>query len=187
MEKDFLSMRIGQRLRHYRQQRDLSLNDLAELTGVSKPMLGQIERGTSNPTVATLWKVAAGLQVPFTAFLVENPTMKVVPVEEQPQLQENDGLFIAYNTYAAPGVPLETFRVQLLPGCTYLSEPHGSGMIESITVYRGTLTIEIGGETCTLKTGDSVSFSADVGHIYQNNSEEMCEISMSILYSNPSK
>ncbi|UOF89667.1 XRE family transcriptional regulator [Fodinisporobacter ferrooxydans] len=182
MEKD-LSMRIGQRLRFYRQQRKLSLDDLAELTGVSKPMLGQIERGTSNPTVATLSKIAFGLQVPFTAFLVENPSVKIFRVEEQPLLQEDHGRFQTYNTFAAPGVPLETFRIRLLPGCNHDSEPHGLGVIESITVYSGTLTIEIGAETCTLEQGDSLSFSADTHHVYKNQTDNVCEIALQLFYS----
>ncbi|MGE7761476.1 helix-turn-helix domain-containing protein [Peribacillus sp. NPDC097895] len=80
MEKN-LSIQIGQRLRFYRQRRKLSLDDLAELTGVSKPMLGQIERGSSNPTVAILWKIAAGLQIPFGSFLVRNPSIIVRNIE----------------------------------------------------------------------------------------------------------
>ncbi|WCF05785.1 XRE family transcriptional regulator [Paenibacillus thiaminolyticus] len=186
MEKDLISDRIGKRLRHYRQQLNLTLDDLAELTGVSKPMLGQIERGSSNPTVATLWKIASGLQVPLTAFIFENPSLKVVRAEEQPQFREDNKRFEAYNTYAAPGVSLETFRARLLPGCSYQSEPHGLGVIESITVFEGTLTIEIGPETSTLSKGDAISFSAETGHIYQNNTDEICEIAVSILYSNVS-
>ena len=56
-----------------RQQRGWSLSRLAEETGVSKAMLGQIERNESSPTVATLWKIATGLNVPFSAFIVLTP------------------------------------------------------------------------------------------------------------------
>ncbi|WP_028544032.1 helix-turn-helix domain-containing protein [Paenibacillus taiwanensis] len=184
MEKDLISDRIGKRLRHYRQQLNMTLDDLAELTGVSKPMLGQIERGTSNPTVATLWKIASGLQVPLTAFILENPSLKVVRADDQPQFREDNKRFEAHNTYAAPGISMETFRARLLPGCAYVSEPHGLGVIESITVFSGTLTLEIGPETSTLEKGDAISFSADAGHVYQNNTNEVCEISVAILYSN---
>lgn len=184
MKKELISDRIGKRLRHYRQQMNLTLDDLAELTGVSKPMLGQIERGSSNPTVATLWKIASGLQVPLTAFIFENPSLKVLRVEEQHQFREDNKRFEAYNTYAAPGVSLETFRARLHPGCSYQSESHGLGVIESITVFEGTLTIEIGPETSTLSKGDALSFSAETGHRYKNNTDEICEIAVSILYSN---
>ncbi|SMG56998.1 helix-turn-helix domain-containing protein [Paenibacillus aquistagni] len=184
MEKDLISDRIGKRLRHYRQQLNLTLDDLAELTGVSKPMLSQIERGTSNPTVATLWKIASGLQVPLTAFIFENPSLKVLKAEDQPTFREDHNRFEAHNTYAAPGISLETFRANLHPGCSYASEPHGLGVIESITVFSGKMELEVGPETCLLEKGDSISFSADTGHLYKNPFEEICEIAVSILYTN---
>lgn len=56
-------------LKQLRQQRGWSLSRLAEATGVSKAMLGQIERNESSPTVATLWKIATGLNVPFSTFI----------------------------------------------------------------------------------------------------------------------
>lgn len=84
MDKNFLSSQIGQQLRFYRQQRQLSLDELSEITGVSKPMLGQIERGASNPTVAVLWKIASGLQVPLASFLMKNPSIKLIREDEQP-------------------------------------------------------------------------------------------------------
>ena len=63
--------RIGKKLKSIRTVRALSLDDAAALTGVSKPMLGQIERGQSVPTVTTLWKIATGLKVPLSSFLEE--------------------------------------------------------------------------------------------------------------------
>ena len=56
-------------LKQLRQQRGWSLSRLAEATGDSKAMLGQIERNESSPTVATLWKIATGLNVPFSTFI----------------------------------------------------------------------------------------------------------------------
>lgn len=185
MEKNILSVEIGQRLRYYRQQRQLSLDALSELTSVSKPMLGQIERGTSNPTVAVLWKIAAGLQVPFASFFVRNPSIKLLRAEEQATLQEHNGLFEAYNTFAVPGLPVEIYRIRLLPGCRHISEPAEIGAIKSLTVYSGCLTIEIGSETHTLQKGDATSFSTDISQVYQNLTNEICEYSMTIFYSNP--
>lgn len=180
MEKKTLSIQIGQRLRFYRQQRQLSLDDLAGLTGVSKPMLGQIERGSSNPTVAILWKIAAGLQIPFGSFLVRNPSIKILREGEQPKFQEYNDLFEAHNTFASPGVPFETYRIRLLPGCTHLSSPIEG--LKSITVHSGTLTIEIGGESCTLQKGDAISFSPDTNQVYQNLGDEVCECNQVVFY-----
>lgn len=60
------NLNIGQRLKAARQNRNMTLDGLAEITGVSKPMLGQIERGQSSPTVNTLWKIATGMKIPFS-------------------------------------------------------------------------------------------------------------------------
>jgi XRE family transcriptional regulator, regulator of sulfur utilization len=182
MEKEMLSARIGQRLRHFRQQRQLSLDSLADLTGVSKPMLGQIERGVSNPTVATLWKIASGLKIPFTALIAENPTVELLRANEQTRVVEDDERFEVYSTYSAPGIPLEMYRVRLHPGCRRDAEPHGFGVLESITVFRGNLTMEIGGDTYLLQSGDALSFSADMPHVYQNTGDTVCEISMAVIY-----
>lgn len=59
---------IGERLKEIRANRVLTLDDTAKITGVSKPMLGQIERGQSIPTITTLWKIATGLKVPLSSF-----------------------------------------------------------------------------------------------------------------------
>jgi XRE family transcriptional regulator, regulator of sulfur utilization len=182
MEKEILSKRIGQRLRLYRQQRNLSLEELAGLTGVSKPMLGQIERGISNPTVATLWKIASGLRVPFTNFISENPSLQLQRANEQHVFYEDNERFEVYSTFAEQGVPLEMFRVRMHPGCCRVSDPHGRGVIESITVYEGSLFITIGDESFCMNKGDAISFSADVHHVYENRQESPAEIAMSIYY-----
>lgn len=67
-----LNLIIGNKLKDIRNKRNLSLDEVTKLTGVSKAMLGQIERGQSNPTVSTLWKIATGLKVSFSLFIDEN-------------------------------------------------------------------------------------------------------------------
>ena len=67
-------------LKQLRQQRGWSLSRLAEATGVSKAMLGQIERNESSPTVATLWKIATGLNVPFSTFISIIQILSIIPM-----------------------------------------------------------------------------------------------------------
>jgi XRE family transcriptional regulator, regulator of sulfur utilization len=184
MDKNSLSVQIGERLRYFRQQRHLTLEDMAELTGVSKPMIGQIERGTSNPTVSTLWKIAAGLQIPFASFLTTNPSIKINKVDEQPFFTDDDDLFEVYNTFSSPGIPFEIYRIRLLPGCMHFSEQSGAGTLKSITVHSGRLTVKIGEEeSFTIKNGDSVSFTTDSCQVFENPSSTVCEIQMAIYYS----
>ncbi|KYD11522.1 XRE family transcriptional regulator [Heyndrickxia sporothermodurans] len=185
MDKNFLSSQIGQQLRFYRQQRQLSLDELSEITGVSKPMLGQIERGASNPTVAVLWKIASGLQVPLASFLMKNPSIKLIREDEQPFFKEDHDLFEAFTNFALPGIPLENYRIRMHPGCLHQSEATSIGVTKMITVYSGVLCIEIGGEKHTLQKGDAISFSTDVQQTYQNSYEDICEFHMTIHYSSP--
>ncbi|MBS4175047.1 XRE family transcriptional regulator [Bacillus sp. FJAT-49736] len=185
MDKNFLSEQIGQQLRFYRRQRKLSLDEVAELTGVSKPMLGQIERGTSNPTVAVLWKIAAGLQVPIASFLMQNPSIKYLRMEDQPFIKEDNDLFETFNTFASPGIPFENYRIRIQPGCTHHSEAKGIGVTKIVTVYTGCLLIKIGEEQYSLEKGDAISFSSDIHQEYRNTMDETCEFNMIIHYSNP--
>lgn len=182
MEKDQISAQIGQRLREIRHSRGLSLDALADLTGVSKPMLGQVERGASNPTVATLWKIAAGLNVPFTAFIAEAPHAEVVRADEQSAFFEDDGRYQVFSTYATPGSPVELFRVRLLPGCRRLADAHAAGVIEALTVSSGTLQLVVQGTSHELAAGDALRFAADVPHTYINPSAVACEAHLAILY-----
>lgn len=73
---------------------------MAELTGVSKTMIGQIERGESTPTITTLWKIANGLKVSFSELIyAPQPEIKVVRKEDAQVLTEDDGRYRVYTTF----------------------------------------------------------------------------------------
>ena len=184
MELDERSVWLGNRLRQVRQAHQLSLEALAGRTGVSKPMLSQIERGLSNPTVATLWKIADGLGLPFATFVAEPPVARLVLAEEQTVFYEDDQRFAAYSTYAPAGSPVELFRLRLLPGCKREAEAHAEGVIESIMVSRGVLrlTMQAQATTYELHEGDAIHFYADVSHTYENPQDVVCEAQMAIFY-----
>ncbi|MCL5935194.1 MAG: XRE family transcriptional regulator [Firmicutes bacterium] len=179
-----LNQKIGQRLRRLRTARGYSLERLAELTGVSKPMLGQVERGESNPTVGTLWKIAGGLGVSFSAFIEEpSPRVFVVRATETMTLTEDAGRFVVSAVFTArPERPLEIFWVLLKPGCRRESEAHGEGVEEFITVSRGRLLLKTGDAEYYLAEGDSVCFTAGCKHVYINPEEQDCQVYMVITY-----
>jgi transcriptional regulator with XRE-family HTH domain len=185
MQKNALSLRIGHRLHVLRVERGLSLDALAHLTSVSKPMLGQIERGLSNPTVATLWKIASGLNVPFTAFVSDEPTVRLLKAEAQTVFFDDQRRFQAYSTYAIDGSPVELFRLRLLPGCKRTSESHGVGVQECMTVAFGAVQITLGEQVFQVEAGDSLQFQADMPHVYENLSAQPADAHLAILY--PSK
>lgn len=122
------------------------------------------------------------IKIPFTALIAENPTLELLRANEQTRVVEDKERFEVYSTYSAQGIPFEMYRVRLHQGCRRDAEPHGFGVLESVTVFSGNLTIEIGSDTYTLHPGDALSFAADITHVYLNVDESICEISMSIYY-----
>lgn len=87
-----LNKAISKNLKKIRKRKDLSLDALSNLTGVSKSMLGQIERGEVNPTISTILKISNGLKVSFTSLLKnEKPEIDQIPFEELNPVFEGDG------------------------------------------------------------------------------------------------
>lgn len=161
---------IGENLKELRKSRGLSLDQTAELTGVSKAMLGQIERGESNPTVTTLWKIATGLLVSFSS-LIDDSKAQVLFVEKSkinPVMEAGDH----YRVYPIfpfdPRRKFEIFTIELEQGYTHISAKHNEGVEEYITVTTGILEVNIGNETYRVKAGDSISFSANQQHTYKS-------------------
>ena len=109
-------------LKQLRQQRGWSLSRLAEATGVSKAMLGQIERNESSPTVATLWKIATGLNVPFSTFI--SPPQSATPSVYDPQQQ---AMVITSLFPYDPQLCFEHFSIQMASGAISESTPHEKG------------------------------------------------------------
>ena len=89
--------KVGQNLRRLRNGLGLSLDEASKLTGVSKAMLGQIERGESSPTISTLWKISSGLKVNFISLLDDNRNQLVlVKKDEIHPIKEENGKMIIY-------------------------------------------------------------------------------------------
>lgn len=106
---------IGKRLKEIRASRDLSLDDAAKLTEVSKPMLGQIERGQSVPTITTLWKISTGLKVPLSSFLEQQQTeYSVIAIGEKELISEDSGRMRAYALFPYDPIRnVEIFYIEL--------------------------------------------------------------------------
>ena len=81
MANDEITKRLASRLKQARQERSLSLEALANLSGVSKSMLSQIERGESSPTVASLWNLTKALNVDFAGLLDGGPNERSAIIE----------------------------------------------------------------------------------------------------------
>lgn len=165
---------IAENLKRLRITRHLSLGQLAELSGVSKVILSQIEKGDSNPTINTLWKIASGLNVPYTSLLEKLPSAtRVMNKSELPAQEDEEGHYRIYCYYSiTPSRNFEWFQLELDVGHSYLSVGHPDQAQEYLMVIEGRLTIETGGERYDLDPEDSLYFAASSQHIYSNNGDK---------------
>lgn len=175
---------VAVNLRRLREERRLSLDAASLATGVSKSMLGQIERGVVSPTITTVWKIANGLKVPFTA-LMARPEKNIEVVERSSVkiLLEDGGKFKNYPMFpldASRG--FEMYAIEMAPGARLDAEPHPEGTQEFIVVFAGALLVETEGEEFAVKAGDAIRFKADGKHAYVNPGKTQCKLSMVIHY-----
>ena len=165
-----MGRRVADRLRELRRMRGLSLDQLAEASGVSRAALSQIETCRTNPTIGLLWKVAAGFGVPFADLLGEDRApVAVLKRDEAQVLRSADGKFQSRSlapTGASPFV--ELYELKLAARSRYVSEPHAPGVREIVVVLSGALRLSVGGLVHDLAAGDSACFAADVPHVYEN-------------------
>lgn len=177
-------MVLANNLRRLREEKKLSLDRLAELTGVSKSMLGQIERGESNPTVATVWKIAGGLKVSFTALIHSpQPDTLVIQREAIEPFVEDAGRYRIYPFFPyEEGRPFEMYTVEMERGSYLSAEAHAAGTQEFITVLEGELTVRVGTEEFTVGQGEAIRFKADRPHAYHNSGQGMARLCMVIHY-----
>lgn len=176
---------VAQNIKLLREKNKLSIDELSKLSGVSKSMLAQIERGDGNPTVSTLWKIANGMKVPFDALTVRPEVpYEIVKLSEIQPLLEDNGKVKNYSLF--PDDENRRFAVyylELAPGSYWKSVPHLRGTIEFITVFCGKLKIKTDHKSFILISGESIRFKGDTIHSYQNIGSE--KISLHMILFNP--
>lgn len=175
---------VAKNLRSIREEKKLSLDKVAELTGVSKSMLGQIERGESNPTITTVWKIANGLKISFTT-LINTPQHDAVIIDRDDieALVEDNGRYRLYPHFPyEDGRRFEIYTVEIEKGGYMSAEAHYEGAQEFITVYDGELTVRVNNQEFAVKEGNSIKFKADKPHAYHNSGSELTRLSMVIYY-----
>lgn len=181
---DNLNRLIGDNLKRLRADMGLSLDAVARLSGVSKSMLGQIERGEVNPTISTMWRIANGLKISFTALVTRaQDDSEVVMRSEIEPLIEDGGKVRNYPVFpfdAERG--FEMYAVDIDPGGYLQADAHTTGTQEFITLHTGGLSIRVGEDEHALGRGDSIRFKADAPHSYHNPGAETASLSLVIHY-----
>ena len=177
---DSMNMIVAKNIKRLREENKLSMDELVRLSGVSKSMLAQIERGDGNPTISTLWKISNGMKVPFDALTVrpKSPYEIVKTAEIQPLL-EDGGKVRNYSLF--PDNENRRFAVyylELEEGSYWESEPHLRGTTEFITIFTGKIEILADGQSCIVEKGESIRFRADTIHSYKNIGNETAILHM---------
>ncbi len=162
---------VGANLRRLRTRRGLSLERLAQVSGVSRAMLGQIELGQSAPTINVLWKIAKALEVTFSA-LISSRTQSgalVLRAGESKILTSKDRSFSSRALFPFDEPRrVEFYELKLTAGSVEDADAHAPGTSENIVVTAGTVEIDVAGDTHRLDAGDSMLFEADTPHAYRN-------------------
>lgn len=162
---------VGANLRRLRTRRGLSLERLAQLSGVSRAMLGQIELGQSAPTINVLWKIARALEVTFSA-LISARTQSgalVLRASDAKILTSKDRSFSSRALFPFDEPRrVEFYELRLATGGVEEADAHPPGTMENLVVTQGAVEIDAAGETHRLEAGDSILFEADTPHAYRN-------------------
>ncbi len=168
---------IGRRIHALREAMGLSLRDLAERCGVSAPMLSQVERGETSPTLAVARKIAGGLELTLSQLLrLDEGEHVAISRAGSRRRYERGGHRFEELTPPLPGqradVSLHTLKGGATTGGPGDPPIHEPGSRETAVVLDGLLALVVEGTRHQLRSGDSVTFDADLPHHFENDGEE---------------
>lgn len=155
------------RLKEARRAQGLSLDAVAKLSGVSRSMVSQIERGESSPTISTLWNLTRALQVDFAGLLdaETDDRIEVTRSDEVPTIDNmGEGCRIRILSPPEQAGKHELYEIRLNEGGALESDPHTRGAREQITVVGGAVEVTSGEHSVRLDKGDTARYAADVPH-----------------------
>jgi transcriptional regulator with XRE-family HTH domain len=173
---------VGTRLLEVRQARGLSLRALAVASGLSLNAISRIERGGSSPTVSSLQRLAAALDVPLSEFFRVEPDLATVLVREGQRLKSrSEGVLIESLGAGLPGQHLGPFLMTLEPGASAGEESIRHGGEEFVHCLAGAVEYLVGSDSHRLEQGDSLLFLAHQPHLCRNPSVATARLLIVIL------
>jgi len=172
---------VGVRVRALRESMGLSLRDLGDRSGVSAPMLSQVERGETSPTLSVAARIAGGLDLSLSQLLRLDEADHVVVVRRADgRRRRRGGHAVEELTPPLPGQRADVSRHRLEPGAATggPGDPpiHEPGSRETAVMLEGAVTLVIDGAEHGLRTGDSVTFDADLPHHFENHADQPAEL-----------
>ncbi|MDA3628485.1 XRE family transcriptional regulator [Saccharopolyspora oryzae] len=160
---------IAMSLRRERERTGLTMTEVAKRAGIAKSTLSQLESGTGNPSVETLWALGVALGVPFSR-LVDPPTPKVrvVRAGQVPIVRSEQSTYgAALLSSGESGARRDLYVLELEPGGVRHADAHIPGSVEHVILTSGRLRAGPEDGPVELEVGDYVSFSGDVPHLYE--------------------
>jgi len=184
-----LPPKIGGKLHELRKARRLTLEQVQAMSGISKSMLSQIERGKANPTFATLWHLtqSLGIDIGDLVYKVKlaagrSREMEHMRIHSTPSVTSIDGK--CKFRILSPRrlmLPLEWYEITIAPGGGSRANAHGNGSWEHVTCVKGSLTIEVGDEDVVLQEGETLRYMAEVPHGVRNDSKHVVKAIMVLI------
>lgn len=167
-KSDEVLSQLPARLKEARLGQGLSLEAVAKLSGVSRSMVSQIERGESSPTIATLWNLTRALQVDFAGLLDGAPIaaqIEVMRAGDVPTINNlGSGCRIRILSPPEDAGQHEVYELFIAAEGCLDSAPHTRGAREHLTVIDGTIEVASGEMAQRLGAGDTARYAADVPH-----------------------
>lgn len=160
---------IAASLQRERRRTGLSLAEMARRAGIAKSTLSQLENGTGNPSVETLWALSVALNVPF-AQLVQptRPRVQVIRAGEGPAVAAERADYVATLLASCPpNARRDIFLISAEPGTPRESDPHMPGVVEHVVLSSGRALVGVIEDPVELAPGDYVAYPGDVPHVFK--------------------
>ncbi|MFT5193417.1 MAG: transcriptional regulator with XRE-family HTH domain [Cellvibrionaceae bacterium] len=169
--EDIVSL-LGKHLQQIRKEKKLTLEQLAQKSGVSRSMLSQIERGQANPTFGTLWNLSRALGLDMSELVEEfeaNGTgqskIEHVTADNTPRITNiQNGCTLAILGPPEQVGKYEWYEITIQPNGVLDSQPHTQGCREHLTILNGRAQVKSGDQLLTITAGDTARYQGDIPH-----------------------
>ncbi|MGE8943916.1 helix-turn-helix domain-containing protein [Leptospira interrogans] len=178
--RDMDAPNIGVIIQRRRKERRMTLEQVADISNVSRSMLSQIERGETNPTYAVVWRLTRALGIGLgdlarsTVEYHHRIRDELVTADGIPEFRNPEGKW-RQRILSPPSTAgdAEWYELEIMPGCAIESQPHRTGAWEHLTPIDGPLRVVSGEQRFDVRPGDTARYCADVAHAIINDTKKV--------------